>query len=601
MLVSGFFCILVAILLLLNFWQLKQHEPLESKTLEALVERLAADPGNEEIMKEIREFDLLVRKAYFTGSWQVKTGTWLMLFGGIIFVMALRVHTGLQKRIELPEGPVEKGIHAKWVTHRWLLAAGFLVMAFALAAAFLSHDYLDEYDPSLAGYGTTGDEKEEVPVIRIVDSTPENSGIPDTPVIIQEEIQTPEENVPEKGKTVAGEKTPPSEYYGEEDFKRNQNTFRGMYGHGISYHRNIPTQWDGASGKNVKWKVVPSKPGYNSPVIWDDMIFIAGADQQTRIVACYNRHTGRLLWEKKADGIPGSPAVPPRVTEDTGLSAPTMAVDGLRIYAIFATGDLIAFDLEGNRVWARNLGVPVNHYGHSSSLMIWTNKLLVQYDTGKGGRMLAVNTATGETVWDIRRDNQIAWSSPILISVDGKMQIVTSTDPFVAGYDPENGAELWKANVMMGEVGASPAYFGGLVFANNEYANLVALKPRPGAEIVWENDEYLSEASSPVASDGLLYLATSYGVLVCYDALTGEKYWEKDFGSGFYSSPMIAENKLYLIDLDGMAHILKADRTGTLISEPQLGEQVFALPAFADGRIYIKGKESLYCIEEKQE
>ena len=361
---------------------------------------------------------------------------------------------------------------------------------------------------------------------------------------------------------------------------------------GIAYHKNIPVEWDGGAGTNVIWKVALSKHGYNSPVIWGDKLFLAGADNSARIVSCFNRHTGQLLWEKSADNISGSPSVMPKVTEDTGLSAPTMAVDGYRAYAIFGTGDVIAFDMAGNRVWARNLGVPQNHYGHSSSLMIWNNKLIMQYDTGKGGRMLALNGRTGETVWDVQRDNHISWASPILIEVDGKMQVVTNTDPSVAGHDLETGEEIWKLDVMMGEVGPSCAYDDGLVFANNEYASLVAINPGPNAEVQWESYDYLSEAASPVAHDGLLYLATSYGVFVCYDTKTGEQVWEKDFGVTLYSSPMIVEGKIYIMGNNGVMHIMKADRTGTVISEPALGESSYAIPAFAEGRIYIRGDES---------
>jgi outer membrane protein assembly factor BamB len=98
--------------------------------------------------------------------------------------------------------------------------------------------------------------------------------------------------------------------------------------------------------------------------------------------------------------------------------------------------------------------------------------------------------------------------------------------------------------------------------------------------------------------NGLLFEATSYGVLVCYDALTGEKQWEKEYGDGFYSSPMVADGKLYIIDLGGVMHIITADRTGTLVGEPDLGEGGFALPVFADGVIYLRGEEHLYCIGE---
>jgi outer membrane protein assembly factor BamB len=176
--------------------------------------------------------------------------------------------------------------------------------------------------------------------------------------------------------------------------------------------------------------------------------------------------------------------------------------------------------------------------------------------------------------------------------------VVTSADPYVAGYDLETGAEMWKVAAMMGEVAPSVAYDDGLVFATNEYARLVALKPEPGSEFIWERDEYLAEVASPVAYNGLLYLATSYGVLVCYDAKTGEKYWEKEFNKGFWSSPEIADGKLYIVDEGGVTHILKADRTGTVIAEPALGERVFALPVFADGALYLRGERDLYCIGE---
>ncbi|MEA3461663.1 MAG: hypothetical protein U9R49_07275, partial [Bacteroidota bacterium] len=102
-LISGIFCGVVALLLILNFWHMKQNEPLESKTIEVLVERLSNEPGNEELKEEIRSFDLLARKAYFTSRWQVKTGTWLLLIGGIVLAVSLKIYTDLRARIEEPE------------------------------------------------------------------------------------------------------------------------------------------------------------------------------------------------------------------------------------------------------------------------------------------------------------------------------------------------------------------------------------------------------------------------------------------------------------------------------------------------------------------
>ena len=598
-LISGIFSGIVALLLLLNFWQMKQHEPLESATIEALVERLKAEPNNEELKSEIRSFDLLARKAYFTSRWQIKAGTYLLLLGGILMAVSLKVYTDLRARIEPPEDLTEDLLKSRANAQYWLMLTGGVILGLAFTAAILNNDYLKDYQPKAASAEASAAES-GVEVIEVFAAGGTEATGPDEPA--EAGLQSQESGAQETsatiepGEAVAAAPVSASASFNREDFKKNQANFRGYMGHGISYHRNIPEDWNGSAGTNIKWKVACSKPGYNSPVIWGDKLFISGGDGQARIVACYNRHTGQLVWEKEVTGIPGSPASPPRVTDDTGLAAPTMAVDGSRVYAIFATGDIIAFDMNGTKIWGRNLGVPNNHYGHSSSLLVWGNKVVVQYDTNSSGRMLALNTASGETIWDVSRPVHISWASPILIEKDGKMQVVTSADPYVSGHDLETGKELWKVEAMMGEVGASAAFGDGLVFATNEYARLVAVEPKAGTEFIWEDDEYLAEASSPVAYNGLLYTATSYGVLVCYDASTGEKKFEKEFNDGFYSSPMIAEGKLYIVDMDGVTHILKADASGTIIAEPELGENVYAVPALADGLIYLRGESNLYCI-----
>jgi len=601
-LISGIFSAVVALLLLLNFWHMKQNEPLDSKTIEVLVQRLADEPNNEELKEEIRSFDLLARKAYFTSRWQVKTGTWLMLVGGIILAVSLKAYTDLRSRIEEPDKVTEELLRARANAQYWLMMAGGLILGLSLVSGYLTNDYLKQYQQ--AGVADhTQQQQNNVEVIDVFqgqqDSTAAASDSSAVAVSGGESggvTGAEADSGPGQAATGPGQAASALVRFNREDFKLNQATFRGYMGQGITYKKNTPVAWNGSTGENVRWKVACSKFGNSSPVIWGDRIFISGADEQSRIVSCYNRNTGQLLWEKTVTGIPGSPATPPRVSDDTGLAAPTMAVDGNRVYAIFATGDIIAFDLQGNKVWGRNLGVPNNHYGHASSLQVWDNKVVVQYDTNSGGRLLALNTATGETIWDVTRPVKISWSSPILIDVDGKIEIVTTADPYVMGNDLQTGAEIWKVEALMGEVGASAAYGSGLVFATNEYARLVAVEPKPNATFVWENDEYLSEASSPVCYNGLLYTATSYGVLACYDAKTGEKKFEKEFNNGFYSSPIIADGKIYLIDLRGVTHILQADATGTVIAEPQLGEGGFAVPAFEDGLIYIRGEEHLFCI-----
>ena len=260
--------------------------------------------------------------------------------------------------------------------------------------------------------------------------------------------------------------------------------------------------------------------------------------------------------------------------------------------------DIICFDMDGNRVWARNLGVPDNHYGHASSLIMLKNKVYIQYDTNKIRKLMALNATTGETLWETMRSGKISWASPILAEINGKFQVVLSTDPMVAGYDAESGKELWSVNCMSGEVGPSPTYGNGLIFAGNEYAKLVAIDPAKNSK-VWESDEFLPEVASLVTANGFLFVATSYGVLVCYDAKTGTKYWSKEDGPGYYSSPVIADNKLYTFDTSGKMRVFEVGKEAKLLGEGNAAEKVTTTPAFVDGQMYLRTPNFLYCVGKK--
>jgi len=605
--IAGIFCTAVAMLLLLNFWQVSKTDPIESKALEALVQRLKQEPNNDELKVEIRNFDLLARKAYFNSQWQVKTGAYLLLFGAIVLAFALRVYYSVKSKIEEPDAKLENEIASRILAQKGIIIVGATVMVLAVLASFATVNQLNYYDAESQVADATTPEAEGIEVIE-VGEVPSQEVAEQSQSVSQEELETEptaEETISVDANTDDSEKVAPKEKPAAKpavssgitlaDVQKNHNSFRGPLGQGVISFKNIPTKWDGAAGTNILWKVPVPKHGFNSPVIWGDKIFVAGADNTTREVYCFNRNDGKLLWTGVVDNIPGSPASPPRVTEDTGLAAPTLTVDNKGVYAIFATGDVIAFDMSGKRLWARNLGVPDNHYGHSSSLITWANKVLVQYDTNKGGKILALNTATGETVWETVRQSKISWASPILAEVDGKYQVILTADPIVAGYDVETGEELWTVECMMGEVGPSVAFDNGVVFAGNEYARLVAINPKDGS-IIWENDEYLPEAASPLAHDGLLIIATSYGVLVCYDAKTGEQYWEDDTGTTLYASPVVADGKLFMMDNDGVMRIYEFSKELKKVSENELGETAGTTPAFSDGHIYIRGENNLYCI-----
>ncbi|MDH3245133.1 MAG: PQQ-binding-like beta-propeller repeat protein [Saprospiraceae bacterium] len=595
---SAILCLSISFLLLINYLQISGSDPLESVAMTTLLERLEEEPNNDALKTEIRNLDLLARKAFFNNQWQINTGALLLLISAIIFGIALNVRQKLVFQIEIPQVIEKNDFHLRSLVQRGILIVGAIVLFLALGASFYTKDYLQSFNIAESQAGLSEVAVEQIEIVEVNTGT-EGMRPFEQPAVTEpasEDIEPSPlpEMVDEAGQVAV---RPEGTFPDLESILKQHGTFRGPLARGVSYHKNIPVVWKPADGTNIIWKTPLPKNGNNSPVIWGDRLFLAGADGGGKIIYCYNRHSGTLLWEKVVNNIPGSPAQSPKVTDDTGLSAPTLTTDGLSVYAIFATGDIISLDLSGKEVWSRNLGVPDNHYGHSSSLVSWKEKLFVQYDTNLGGKVMALDCRTGQTIWETEREVKISWSSPILASVGDKLQLVLASDPLVAAYDLDSGKELWSVDCMMGEVGPAPAWGSGLVFAANEYAKLVAIRPGTNAAaIVWESNEYLPEVASPVVADGLLFIGTSYGVLAAYDAQSGEKQWEHECSSGFYASPMVADGKLYALDREGVMHIFKVDKEKNLIGEPELGEETVTTPAFAPGRIYIRGEKNLYCI-----
>ena len=553
--VSAVFMVILIILLVANYIQTHTVDPLNSKALNTLMTRLQETPNDIELKEQIRSIDLLARKAYFTHHWQIRTGNIMLFCFGLILVISLKYMSSLKHRLpdlsESPDG--DNAWENKFLARKYVMYGGLVVFVLAIILGIMSEK-----------------------AARSVDFT--------------------------GGEITAhtGEAAPAADLSALIDIRKNWPSFRGPEGRGIAYQEDPVTQWNGVSGENIIWKIPIPLPGFNSPVIWENKVFLSGGDRDNKEVYCIDAMTGEILWKGEANDVEGSPDDMPAPSGDTGYAAATMATDGVHVFAIFATGDLACWDMDGKRVWAKNIGKPDNHYGHSSSLITYKNLLLVQFDQNSGGHLIALKSASGELVYDKARDVQISWASPILVNTGTRAEIILNSNPSVVSYDPMTGAELWRAECMMGEVAPSPAYADGMVFAVNDYARLAGIKIGSPAEIIWEFDDDLSEVSSPVATDKFLIVPTSWGTVSCFNSKTGERYWYHDFDDGFYSSPVIAGDLVYLADMLGNFLIFKAAEEFELVSTCEMGERVVATPAFMHNRIYIRGINHLFCIGNEQ-
>jgi outer membrane protein assembly factor BamB len=342
----------------------------------------------------------------------------------------------------------------------------------------------------------------------------------------------------------------------------------------------------------------------SSPVVWGNQLFLTGADDSTRQIYCFETDTGKLLWQHDVNDIPGSghDGLLPDVLDETGFAAPTATTNGRYVAAIFATGELVCVNMKGERIWAKHLGIPKNHYGHASSLISHKNMLFVQYDQEEDSQLLAFDLTSGNPAWHAKR-GVISWSSPILIDNKGRMELILTNSKAVDSYDPKSGKLLWHVECLSGEVAPSATYADGIVCVANESATASAINVgNHGSvpKILWQWDEALPDAASPLANEDFLILPTGFGVVSCLDVKTGRVLWEQEFDDGFYSSPILVNDRVYVIDLNGRMQIFKMDDEFVLLGTSEIGEDAYGTPAFIGDRIYIRGVTHLFCIEEQK-
>lgn len=586
--VAGIVSLIIAGLLTGNWIEMKFVFPLREKKLLDMRQAWAKNPTNEQLASDVRILDERLRGMRISRQSFARYGAWGLLAFAVIAVVALKVAARYRATLPMPHlDPDAAARQLRTARHnRYAVAAGLGILGMAWLILYLipAPQYPD------SGIGDLTDQPTSKPPAAI--DTQKSS--PDKPVV-----------------------APPT----LAELKANWPSFRGFDGSGVCPFADIPAEWDGQSGKNIAWKssLEGLLPGNNSPVIWGDRIYFSGATQTARQIYCFSVADGKMLWKTDVPSLDKSPE-PLELAEETGYSSSTMAVDNARAYAIFSTGDIAAVDPSGKLLWNKCLGRPLSTYGYVSSLAIFQGRLIVQYDQGavedKLSKLIALDGATGQIVWETPRPVANSWSSPIVVPFANSWQLIAMADPLVAAYNPADGKELWRAQCIAGDICPSPIVAAGKVLAVEPYNAVVAVKADGTGDVGKTHvtpigDLSIPDISSPISDGRFAWLLTTEGVLTCYDirdaapAPVDDAHkknprfrWEHEFQKeSFYTSPVLVGQTLFLLSAKGKMYRVAAAETFQQVGVSSLPDKFSASPAFLSGRMFLRGGAFLWCIQ----
>ncbi len=567
--VTGIFSAVVGAGLVFSLATQWRNLPLDEPQYLALKKELETSADNQQRQQQLRDLDVRLRHRYFRQQIFMQRGGYLLAGGLIVTLLLVRWSGAVRRRLPGPKPAASTQDLETGQNRIGKIAAVGLVLALT-GLVFVYHF-----------------SARQPPLTSLMESPP--TGPRQVGVDVPELESTPAAPLPTQSEIAA-----------------NWPRFRGPQGRAVVTFDDVPRTWNFATGQGVLWKSTVELPGVSSPIIWGNRIFLTGASPERQEVYCLDADNGQLLWSRPVADR-GQVNAELSVEASTGFAASTPATDGQRVYAIFANGDLVAFDFDGNQLWSHAYGPLDNPYGHASSLATYRDLLIVQLDQGSGddqkSRLLAIDGATGELVWQVARQVPASWATPLVIEFEDLPRIITAADPWVIANAAEDGRELWRAECLSGDVGPSPVYADGVVYVANDHAAVAAIQDGGQGDVthshmLWTARDGLPDICSPLVTGEFLLLVPSYGGLVSYRRAVGEQpLWEEDLGAMLMASPSLVGSDVYLISEDGRGWVIRPDETGfEQIAENDIGERCSSSPAFQPGRIYIRGESHLFCI-----
>jgi outer membrane protein assembly factor BamB len=383
--------------------------------------------------------------------------------------------------------------------------------------------------------------------------------------------------------------------------------WRGPSGQGVVPDGDYPDTW--SDTENVLWKVELPGRGNSSPILWKDRIFLTTSYDQgkRRSILCLARADGKQLWEAFAPD-----ARPEQVKDKNGWASGTPCTDGERVYAYFGQHGLFCVNFDGKQVWHQPFGLMDAYHGMACSPLLYRDRIIIYQDhrSKSGSFVAAFDRRTGKPLWKTPRKESVGWGSPVAVRVDGRDQVIVSSQNRVYTYDPDTGKELWSCGGNLFEVTPTPVVGDGLIFCCSGRAGpTLAIRPDGKGDVTRTHLAWKSNKSSPFIPSPLLYGGRLYmvndiiSVLLCYEAKTGKLLYQERLGQpvkhGFSASPVGVNGKVFFTNDDGETFVVRAGSEFELLRVNRLRDTTLASPALLDGRWYWRTQRHLFCIGKK--
>jgi outer membrane protein assembly factor BamB/protein tyrosine phosphatase (PTP) superfamily phosphohydrolase (DUF442 family) len=422
-------------------------------------------------------------------------------------------------------------------------------------------------------------------------------------------------------------------------------SFRGPNASGVAEGQNLPDEWNPKTGQNILWRTPVPGLAHSSPIVWGNRVYVTSAvssdpkatfrpgiygdgdasqDRSTQkwMIYALDKRTGKIVWERVA--FAGEPREKRHIKATYANSTP--ATDGRIVVAWFGSQGVYAYDVNGEFLWKVDLGhldlgaydIPTFEWGTASSPIIWKDLVILQCDTQADSFIVALNAATGETVWKTDRDELPSWSTPTVATTSKGDELIANASNFIRGYDPRTGKELWRLGKSSKITAPTPIFAGDvLVVASGRgperpifvvkagaHGDLTLPEGKTSSEaITWSRTGRGPYMPTPLIYKDILYVLGSNGTLDAYNLNTGAEIYRQRLplvGNGFSASPVAADGKIYLSNEDGEILVVSAGEKFAHLGTNSMGELMMATPALSEGVMYVRTAQSLFAVGRKE-